>query len=468
MRKIAIFIILMLYIISIIGCKSNVSKMGILDPSFGNQGIVENNSAMGNSMFVDNEGKIYVTGWIYKKRYLISKASSSNYIAMIICRYNNDGTLDKTFGEKGCVIDDGTSWGYDGGIGNSIKIDNNGKIYVVGYMWNNKDNRSNYDMALWRYNNDGSLDKTFGKGGVVIYNRAEVMFSKEQGNDIYIEQGNDIYIDNSGKIYVTGYIKDYGDGRDYRGISSKLLIWKYNEDGALDKKFGNNGIVTYKSLTAKSYYYYGNSIYVDSNKKIYVVGYSWNRKNYDMIILKYNNDGTLDKTFGSGGIVSYNNAAGENWHDYGNSMYVDSNGKIYVVGSSWNGKNFDMVIWKYNNDGSLDNTFGKRGYVVNNNAAGGNGDDKGKSIFVDNNGKIYVTGKSWNGFNFDMVIWRYNSDGSLDKSFGKNGVVVYKKSLIENTNEQGNSIYVDNFQRIYVTGFSESNKEIKMFIWRYK
>jgi uncharacterized delta-60 repeat protein len=268
MRRIAIFMILMLYIISIIGCKSNVSKIGILGPSFGNQGIVENNLAMGNSMFVDNEGKIYVTGWIYKKRYVISKASGSNYIAMIICRYNNDGTLDKTFG--------------------------------------------------------------------------------------------------------------------------------------------------------------------------------------------------------IGGIVSYNNAAGGNWHDYSNSMYVDSNGKIYVVGSSWNGKNFDMVIWKYNNDGSLDNTFGKRGYVVNNNAARGNGDDKGTTIFVDNNGKIYVTVKSWNGFNFDMVIWRYNSDGSLDKSFGENGVLVYKKSLIENTNEQGNSIYVDNFQRIYVTGFSESNKEINMVIWRYK
>jgi len=57
--------------------------------------------------------------------------------------------------------------------------------------------------------------------------------------------------------------------------------------------------------------------------------------------------------------------------------------------------------------GVLDSTFGGRGYVVHNNAAGGNGNDRGKSIYVDSSGKIYVTGESYNGSNYDMVIWRY-------------------------------------------------------------
>jgi hypothetical protein len=67
-----------------------------------------------------------------------------------------------------------------------------------------------------------------------------------------------------------------------------------------------------------------------------------------------------------------------------------------------------MVIWRYNSNGSLDNTFGNNGIVVYHNAAGGNSDDIGNSIYVDSEGKIYVTGASRNrSGNTDMVIWRY-------------------------------------------------------------
>jgi uncharacterized delta-60 repeat protein len=78
----------------------------------------------------------------------------------------------------------------------------------------------------------------------------------------------------------------------------------------------------------------------------------------------------------------------------GNSIYVDSNGKIYVTGYSNSSSNYDMVIWRYNSNGTLDTSFGNNGIVVHHNAAGGNYDDGGNSIYVDNNGKIYVTGYS--------------------------------------------------------------------------
>jgi uncharacterized delta-60 repeat protein len=125
-----------------------------------------------------------------------------------------------------------------------------------------------------------------------------------------------------------------------------------------------------------------------------------------MVIWRYNSDGTLDTSFNGTGFVVYNNTAGGNDSDVGFSIFVDSIGKIYVTGYSVNSSgNGDMVIWRYNSNGSLDNTFGNNGIVHH--TACGNGWDEGRSIFVDSNGKIYVTGLSWNGSNDDMVIWKY-------------------------------------------------------------
>jgi uncharacterized delta-60 repeat protein len=119
--------------------------------------------------------------------------------------------------------------------------------------------------------------------------------------------------------------------------------------------------------------------------------------------------GELDKSFGEGGVVVDHNAAGGNSADGGNSIYVDKKGRVYVTGYSKNRNgDYDMVIWRYNGDGSIDKTFGEGGIVVHDNAAGGKGWDEGASIYVDNKGRIYVTGwsKNRNG-DLDMVIWRY-------------------------------------------------------------
>jgi hypothetical protein len=94
--------------------------------------------------------------------------------------------------------------------------------------------------------------------------------------------------------------------------------------------------------------------------------------------------GILDTSFNGTGFVVHNNAAGGNGFDYGNSIYVDNTGKIYVTGYSINSNGiYDMVIWRYNSNGILDTTFNGTGFVVHNNAAGGNSSDYGNSIYVD-------------------------------------------------------------------------------------
>jgi uncharacterized delta-60 repeat protein len=244
--------------------------------------------------------------------------------------------------------------------------------------------------------------------------------------------------------------------------------------GVLDTSFDGTGILVDDNAAGGTGNDEGKSIYVDSNGKIYVTGYSKNRNdNYDMVIWRYNSNGTLDTSFGNRGIVVHNNAAGGSSDDLGISIYVDSIGKIYVAGCSRNGGgNNDMVIWRYNSNGMLDTSFGNGGIVVHHNAAGGSGDDVGNSIYVDSNGKIYVTGYSWNGGgNKDMVIWRYNSNGSLDTSFGNGGIVVHHNAAGGSDDDVGNSIYVDKKGRIYVTGYSRNSSwfsNADMVIWKYK
>jgi uncharacterized delta-60 repeat protein len=180
--------------------------------------------------------------------------------------------------------------------------------------------------------------------------------------------------------------------------------------GVLDTSFNGTGFVVHNNKTGSNSEEIGKSIYVDNTGSIYVTGYSNSGGNPDMVIWKYNSSGSLDSSFNSTGttpgIVVHHNAAGGFAMDYGNSIYVDNTGNIYVTGSSMNRNgNYDMVIWKYNRDGSLDTSFNRTGFVVHDNAAGGNSHDYGYSIYVDNNGNIYVTGRSWNNNgNYDMVI----------------------------------------------------------------
>jgi len=137
-------------------------------------------------------------------------------------------------------------------------------------------------------------------------------------------------------------------------------------------------------------------IVLDGSGNLYVTGRSWNGSNYDMVIWKYDGSGNPDASFGTGGIVMHHNAEGL-------GIVLDSLGNPYVTGRSI----YDMVIWKYDGSGNPDASFGTGGIVMHNNAAGGNGYDYGMGIVLDGLGNLYVTGYSWNGSNTDMVIWKY-------------------------------------------------------------
>jgi uncharacterized delta-60 repeat protein len=129
---------------------------------------------------------------------------------------------------------------------------------------------------------------------------------------------------------------------------------------------------------------------------------------------------TLDPNFGTGGKVSFHFFPTSSDFSYASALQAD--GKIVIVGTTYNNANtssrFDFAVARLNADGSLDNTFGSGGRV--NTELSFFRDDSAVAVVLQPDGKIVVGGPTYNF----MGLARYNSDGSLDKTFGTGGKVV--------------------------------------------
>ena len=156
--------------------------------------------------------------------------------------------------------------------------------------------------------------------------------------------------------------------------------------------------------------------------------------------------GSLDNTFGSGGKLT--TAIGSS-DDIGYSVAIQSDGKILVAGASGNNPNYDFALVRYNSNGSLDNTFGTGGIVTTD---FGSNCDKGYSVAIQNDGKILVAGASNNGSDWDFTLVRYNSNGSLDNTFGSGGKVTTTIGIIV---DYGYSVAIQSDGKILVAGCSD-------------
>lgn len=159
---------------------------------------------------------------------------------------------------------------------------------------------------------------------------------------------------------------------------------------------------------------------VQSDGKIVVAGYYATNVNtpiYDFVVIRYNVNGTLDPSFGNGGKVLTDFGLGSS--DYANALVIQPNGKILVVGYAYDTHNgFGYALARYDTDGSLDLTFGHRtGKVI---TRGG----QANAVAIDVDGKIVVAGTQGILAGSDFAVLRFNTDGSADNSFGTGGIVL--------------------------------------------
>jgi uncharacterized delta-60 repeat protein len=458
------------------------SQSGIPDPSFGIQGIVKtdmgspfHNNSTGRQVLMRPDGSIYI---IFNYPTFISKrfpngSIDSSYgfngfsrsvsfndayatlqpdgkIVLVgsgfsIARINANGMPDSTFGNNGMQT------GFNGdSYASSVAIQGDGKIVVAGTDWTNGDSY----FALARYNTDGSSDNTFKGRGQVVTDFGFKIPPYEGGTDsipIHEQSATTIGIETNGKIVVGGYALN--------GNDADFAIACYNIDGTLDDTFDNDGRQTTKIGSSSDL---GYSLAIQSDGKIILAGYTYNEPDNHFAVVRYNINGSLDSSFNGNGKQTASLGSDV---QIGNSVAIQSDGKIVVAGYTLNGSYNDFAVARFNTNGSPDNTFDNDGILTTDFTSS---DDYAGSVAIQSDDKIVVAGYSYiysPGLTVQqLAVSRLNPDGSLDNSFADNG-------KLEGDSKQGdtrfNTTAIQTDGKIVAAGLTWNGSNYDFAVARY-
>jgi uncharacterized delta-60 repeat protein len=245
----------------------------------------------------------------------------------------------------------------------------------------------------------GCLDPTFGSGGKVSTD-----FTAES------DEIHAIALQPDGKIVAVGVA---GSGPV---PGSSFALARYNPDGTLDPAFGVGGKVT---SNFSGHNDGATDMVLQPDGKIVVSGsVQFDVHNADSAVARYLPDGTLDATFGTGGLVTIDF---DSQHDAAVSIALQPDGKIVTL-NAIDTLAFDTrwALVRYDTNGALDPSFGSGGKVITN---VGPDDDRPTTIALQGDGKILATGLTLAGTNNQVALVRWDSNGSLDATFGSGGIV---------------------------------------------
>jgi uncharacterized delta-60 repeat protein len=316
---------------------------GRLDGTFGRDGLVTSNVGhVANDIAIEPNGRIVAAGW-------------ADHGDFALIRLRRDGRPNSSFGEHGSVVTDICGPRCVDEI-NTIALQHDGDIVAAG--------QSAGRFAVAEYGRNGSLDRSFGRGGIVT---TDVGTTFEGARDVAAQP--------DGKVVVAG------------AAAGDFALARYTLNGRLDATFGNDGIVTTDIGRASDDS--AEAVALRRDGKIVVAGgslcASCNRGNF--AVARYEVDGSLDRGFGVDGIVTTPFNQG-NAHAYG--VVLESHGKVLAAGAS--GCHFGLT--QYRRSGTLDPSFGVDGKV--NADVGGCG--VANDVARQGKRKVVVTGSSGSKF----------------------------------------------------------------------
>ena len=436
---------------------------GIVDETFGEGGVVLDQGASG--------GREHVYGYDIKVNfsgdYIVAGETFTEGGAqdVAIWHYYSDGTPNPSFGVNGLVVGHGFGGGLQDNAWDMILTPTD-QIVIAGRT---QDSGLEYNMLVCRYNPDGELDRNFNRTGCQVHNNAA-------GANHY-DSGYAITLDSLGRAIVGGGslgLSEGGDGID-GPINSDLAVWVFNQNGQFDQTFGSrrDGIFVHSDVLGVNAAERATCATTDSEGRLLFAGYGRNPEGLsDIPVWRLNSDGTLDETFNGDGYLVERNLAGVVNHDSAGAIAVDPSGKVWVVGITNNAAgNADMVILKYNDDGSRDLSFNETGLVVAGNIAGGESHDGASSLVFDANGNVVIGGGSIDAEGRGVVfLARYTLAGELDRSFGPNGTGVMTTGAEYSNECRLISLALDsNGIGLVGAGFClNENNYYDMAIWRFR
>lgn len=379
-----------------------------LDISFGSGGIVltpvGSGRDLGQAMILQPDGKIVVAG------------SAQSDFALV--RYHPNGTVDTSFGTGGKVITNVTA-SIDEIYAAALQPD--GKIVAAG--------KGGGHFAVARYETNGSLDTTFGTGGIVT----TPIFASS------FETAEAVLVQPDGKIVAVGW-----SGGD------RFVLIRYNSSGSLDTTFGTGGIVT----TQFSAIGVARAAALQPDGKIVVggeTGVEVGQSTFPRFsLVRYNADGNLDVSFGTSGRVVTNINSDNQSRVL--DLLIQPDGKIVATGADEGTTPSHTVVARYHSNGSLDAGFANAGLRVTHVGAA---QSLGETVSLQTDGKIVVAGTSYNGVaavGFDFGVLRLNADGSFDSSFGTDGKVL---TTVRNANDTARDTIIQPDGKIVVAGSSQ-------------
>jgi len=398
---------------------------GMLDPTYGNNGLsviknVGDKSDLPATMFITSDGKNVQVG---------SAATDSNTHYLLV-RRNEDGTLDKTFGSGGIALADVN--GRDGTASSAVELPN-GKYMLVGNSL--MKNFSKYTTVLMRFNRNGTVDSSFGTNGSILYS---------VGDDYSNDYPSALLLQPDGKLIATGYT----------AVSCQYVFFaaRFLPNGIRDTSFGRNGK---KIIPIGNGTLFGNNGALQDDGKIIIIGSVQNTTDYefDYAMVRLNTDGSLDQTFGANGKV-ITDFGGNNDFAYGIALQPD---KKIIVAGYYNAGNFaNAGIIRYNNDGGIDKSFGKSGRAI---GTLGNASINCFSVALQPDNKIVGGCTAWylSGTNADYALYRFDSNGKPDSSFGNNGAVI---TSVTNGLDAVNTVRTNAKGKILVAGSSQNKTGI--------
>lgn len=369
---------------------------GSLDSGFDADGKVTvnvNTNVIGDStdeafsVAIQTDGKILIAGRAFT-------GFDSNGSAAVV-RLSTDGTLDATFDTDGKFVQD-----LDGGretLG-GIAVQADGKILVAGDQGR--------DFLAFRLTSTGALDATYGTGGKVLVDLV--------GNEVS-DRARGLVIQPDGLAIIAGT-----SGADFAAI-------RLDADGKLDPNFDGDGKVI-TNLSVQSFdWTRGTALQADG--KVVVVGTTDDGDNRNFAAVRFNADGTLDTTFGTGGrlVIDFGGMGNLGREDMANAVAIQDDGKIIIGGStrSVTGNPIFAAV-RLNPDGSLDATFDTDGKVAVDLVDPGSADEV-IAVLIQPDGKIVLIGEGPSNTGAtndeDFAAARLNPDGSLDTTFGAGGKV---------------------------------------------